>query len=264
MRWRRDGWAASRAFSTVALALSVVTAMSGCGGGERAERERQVAALQAQIADLRKAQEANTKDLSRLAGEMKALDAQSAFLVGETKASAEDRARVKASLEDTNKSLRDLQATVENLSKAPPAAAAGPPPHSFPPDATADQIYAVAMASLQADANGQAVGEFRELIKRFPENQLASNAQYWIGEGAYRQRDFDQALIEFRRVVDGYPKSAQVADALLKIGLCYRALKDEARAREVWEQLAKDFPGTNAANQASTLLTTSGSRTPTQ
>jgi TolA-binding protein len=50
----------------------------------------------------------------------------------------------------------------------------------------------------------------------------------------------------------------------LKIGLCYRALKDEARAREVWEQLAKDFPGTNAANQASTLLTTSGSRTPTQ
>jgi len=236
---------------------------SGCGGGERAERERQIAALRAQIDELRKAQEANTKDLSRLAGEMKALDAQSAFLVGETKASAEDRARVKTALEDTNKSVRDLQAAVDNLSKAQQSAAA-PPPRPFPPDATADQIYAAAMASLQADANGEAVLGFRELTKRFPEHQLASNAQYWIGEAYYRQRDFDQALAEFRKVIDGYPKSAQVPEALLKIGLCYRELKEQARAREVWEQVAKDFPGTNAATQANTLLTTSGSAAPTQ
>ena len=90
MRRRRDGRAASRAFSAVALALSIAAVTSGCGGGERAERERQVAALRAQIDELRKAQEANAKDLSRLAGEMKALDAQSAFLVGETLMRAPD------------------------------------------------------------------------------------------------------------------------------------------------------------------------------
>jgi TolA-binding protein len=76
--------------------------------------------------------------------------------------------------------------------------------------------------------------------------------------GSARQRDFRQALVEFRRAIDGYPKSSLVPEALLKVGLCYRALKDQAHAREVWEQVIKDYPGTSAANQARSLLATSG------
>jgi TolA-binding protein len=40
----------------------------------------------------------------------------------------------------------------------------------------------------------------------------------------------------------------------LKLGLCQRALKDSAAARESFERVIKGYPGTNAATQARALL----------
>jgi tol-pal system protein YbgF len=241
------------------LAVSVVAATSGCASGERAEREREVAAVRSQLDELRKGQEANAKELARLSGEMKALDAQSAFLVGEVKAASEERARVKAALEESDKAVRELRSSLQELSKVtpPPASPPAPAPQSSTPDASPEQIYAAALASLQADEHERAVAEFTELTKKFPEHPLASSAQYWIGEAYYRQQEFSQALGEFQKVINGYPKSPQIPEALLKIGLCYRSLRDQPRAREVWEQVTKQYPGTNAANQARSLLAAS-------
>lgn len=245
-----------RAIVTV---VGVVAAVSGCASGERVERE--IGTLRSQVEELRKGQDANAKELARLSGEMKAVDAQSAFLAGEVKAAGEERARSKAALEESDKALRELRSAVEELSKAgtpPPASPPAATPRSSTPDASPEQLYAAAMASFQAEEHGQAVLEFTELTKKFPEHPLAANAQYWVGEAYYRQRDFQQALVEFRKVIDGYPKGSQVPEALLKIGLCHRALKDQARAREAWEQVTKEYPGTNAATQARSLLATSG------
>jgi len=259
MSRRRDHGAVRRGLRATALVASVVAAVSGCASGERAQRAQEIATLRSQVDELRKSQEASTRELARLSGEMKALDAQSAFLVGEAKAAGEERARVKAALDESDKTLRELRSAVEELSKAaiPPPAAA-PTPQSSAPDASPEQMYAAAMASFQAEEHGQAVLEFTELTKKFPEHPLAVNAQYWIGEAYYRQRDFRQALVEFRKVIDSVPKGSQIPDALLKIGLCYRALRDQARAREAWEQVAKEYPGTSAATQARSLLATSG------
>jgi len=256
MSRRRDHGAVRRGLRATAFVASVVAAVSGCASGERAQ---EIATLRSQVEELRKSQEASARELARLAGEMKALDAQSAFLIGEAKAAGEERARVKAALDESDKTLRELRSAVEELSKAaiPPPAAA-PTPRSSAPDASPEQMYAAAMASFQAEEHGQAVLEFTELTKKFPEHPLAANAQYWVGEAYYRQRDFRQALVEFRKVIDGVPKGSQIPDALLKIGLCYRALRDQARAREAWEQVAKEHPGTNAATQARALLATSG------
>ena len=95
-------------------------------------------------------------------------------------------------------------------------------------------------------------------MDRFPQHPLASNSQYWVGEVYYRQRDFRQALVEFQKLADGYPQSAQVPEALLKLGLCHRALKDTAAARESFERVVKGYPGTDAASQARTLLSQLG------
>ena len=51
-----------------------------------------------------------------------------------------------------------------------------------------------------------------------------------------------------------YPQSPPVAEALLKIGMCYRALHDVPRAKETWEQVVKSYPKSEAATQARTLL----------
>jgi len=242
-----------RALSVMLLGMGVAVAASACSNGERAQRDREIATLRGQVEDIRKGLDANNKDLARLSGEMKALDAQSAFVLGEVKASAEDRARVKASIEDNTKALRALQSTVDGLGK-PTTTPSASAQLAFAPDATPDQIYATGLASLQGDEYERAVLSFTELTKRFPQDALASNAQYWIGEAYYRQRDYTRALAELTKVVDVYPKSSQVPEALLKVGLCYRELQDQPRARDAWERVVKEYPGTTAADQARALL----------
>ena len=224
--------------------------MTGCASSERAAQQREIAALRSQVEEIRKGQETQAREMARLAGEMKALDAQSTFVISEVKASSEERARVQAAIAESGTALRELQTQVGALSKAVVPAA--------PLAAAPDQLYATAMASLKAEEHMRAAREFGELTAKFPDDPLASNAQYWIGEAYYRARDFPAALVEFQKVIDRYPASAQVPEALLKIGLCHRALKDQARARVAWEQVAHDFPGTNAASEAHSLLATLG------
>jgi tol-pal system protein YbgF len=253
------------------LGLVVLAAtFGGCGTAEKARREAEMAALVKQVEELRKGQEQIGKDLGKLAGELKALDAQAAFLVGETKAAATEREQLKAGIQQQDGAVRGLRSALDEtnqkvatLSVPPPAPAAAPKPAPPPGrEATAEKLYATAMASFRADEHGQAVLEFTELIDKFPKHTLAASAQYWIGEAYYRQRDFNQAATEFQKVPDLYPQSPPVAESLLKLGMCYRALHDLPRARETWEQVVKSHPRTEAATQARALLASLGGGRP--
>jgi tol-pal system protein YbgF len=238
-RWRRVAGA---------LALwSGVAAASGCGNAERAQRASEMAALRGQVEELKRGQETSAREIARLSGELKAMDAQSAFLAGQAKSTAEELARINAAIEE---SRRAIAARPSGASGDTPDLAATAVKANIPPA----ELYASALAHVQADEPERALSELNALTKRFPENPLASSAQYWIGETYFRQSDFPRALVEFQRVVDGYPKSAQIPEALLKIGACHRALKEQGKAREVWQHLIAEFPGTNAASQAQSLL----------
>jgi tol-pal system protein YbgF len=241
-------------------------AVAGCGTGEKARKEAEMTALVNQVEELRKGQDQVTREVAKLAGELKALDAQAAFLVGETKASAQERSQLKAALQEQDGALRSLRSAIDETSQkvaalsVPPPAPPASKPATPPPgrEVTAEKLYATAMASFRGEEHGQAVLEFTELIEKFPKHPLAASAQYWIGEAYYRQRDFNQAVTEYQKVPDLYPQSAPVAESLLKIGMCYRALHDVPRARETWEQVIRSHPRSEAATQARALLAALG------
>ena len=69
-------------------------------------------------------------------------------------------------------------------------------------------------------------------------------------ETFYVQRQFQEALPEFERVLEVYPQSAKLADALLKIGYCNFELRQWDAARMALEQVSRQFPGTTAARLA--------------
>jgi TolA-binding protein len=50
--------------------------------------------------------------------------------------------------------------------------------------------------------------------------------------------------------VDLAPKGDRAPEALFKMGLAYRSLRRPERAREVWSQLLRDFPQSEAAQKA--------------
>jgi tol-pal system protein YbgF len=239
-----------------ALVCAVALAASACGGGD-AERARRaaaesLAALNAQVEELKKGQEASTRERARIAEQMKAVDAQQAFLVAEAKALRDELGVTRRALTQSEASVRELRAAIDDVEKkveaAAPAASAGPAASS------PDKLYSSAMTRLRADESAQAIRDLTELVDRFPQHALASNAQYWIGEARYRQGEFGLALAAFRSVVDGYPQSGEVPEALLKVGLCQREMKDATAARESWERLVKSHPSTSAANQARAFL----------
>ena len=256
----------SRSIVLAWLGVFAVTA-AGCGSAEKARREAEMGALVKQVEELRKGQDQTSKEVARLAGELKALDAQAAFLVGEAKASSQDREQLKGAFQQQDEAVRSLRSALDEtnqkvaaLSVPPPTApAAQPTAPSAGRDVTPEKLYAKAMASFRAEEHGQAVLDFTELINQFPKHALAASSQYWIGEAYYRQRDFNQALTEFQKVADLYPQSGPAAESLLKAGLCYRALNDVPRARETWEQVLKSYPKSDAATQARSLIASLGS-----
>jgi len=254
-----------RPFAAASLALLLGgVAMTACASGdaERARRAAELADLHGQLAEVKKSQDAASRDRARLAEQVKAIDAQQAFVLAETRATRQELDRLQKEVGQVDAGLRELRLAVEDIARAaatPSAVASGAKPTATGArDASPEKLYAAGMASFRSEEHGQAVLEFSELVDRFPQHPLASNSQYWIGEVYYRQRDFRQALAEFQKLVDGYPQSAQVPEAMLKLGLCQRALKDTTGARESFERVVKSYPGTNAASQARALLSQLG------
>jgi tol-pal system protein YbgF len=260
-------------------------ALAGCTSGRSAQTPQDPPLARITLADMKNTQDAQAQEIARLAGDVKAMDAQQAFLVAEIKNLTEQIAKLKSSLSEAEGAMRSLRATpvppesrpdfpfvpppapvlapVPVPAPAPrpaaPAAttpAAGAPAPAAPPsrDAEADRIFAAALAKLRAGDDGQAALEFTEFVVRYPAHSQAAVAQNHIGEAYYRQRDYRQAMGEFQKTVDGYTQATQVSEALLKIGLCQRELGDAARAKASWEQVVKQFPKSDAARQARTLL----------
>ena len=259
MQSTRAGTRPSAVTSLALLVAMMATAACASGDAERARRSAEVADLHGQFAEVKKNQDAASRERTRLAEQVKAIDAQQAFVLVETKAVRQELDRLQKEVGQVASALRELRLAVEDVERraaAPPAAAK--PGSGGALEASPEKLYASAMASFRSEEHGQAVREFSELVDRFPQHPLASNSQYWIGEVYYRQRDFRQALVEFQKLADGYPQSAQVPEALLKLGLCHRALKDTAAARESFERVVKGYPGTDAASQARTLLSQLG------
>jgi tol-pal system protein YbgF len=117
-----------------------------------------------------------------------------------------------------------------------------------------EQEYAAALATFRAREHGQAVLDLLDFIAKYPEHSLTGNAQYWIGEAYWAQRDYRQALVEFEKVFEHGP--AKTPDALVKIGLCHVRLHDLPRAHQAWQRAVRDHPRSEAAATAQSLLRT--------
>ncbi len=147
----------------------------------------------------------------------------------------------------------------------PPAAAptppvAAPPPLERPREAQTpraiapEQVYNTALQTFRSREHGQAVLDFLDFIAKYPRHPLAANAQYWIGEAYYAQRDYRQALVEFQKVFEYGP--AKAPDALVKMGLCWVTLRDVRRAQDLWQRALREYPRSEAAATAQQLLHT--------
>ena len=262
------------------VAAVLVLLATGCATRSSVNRLRaDVATMRAEVTDLRQAQEATAQGLARTTAEGRALPPRIAEVAAVLKERSDEVARLRARVEALEAEARAAKAAPPPPAPVAPAPVAPPPtpvakppagvvrvvppppaprgerPREVPARAESpERAYAAALATFRAREHGQAVLDFLDFIAKYPRHPLVANAQYWIGEAYYVQRDYRQALAEFQKVPEVAPGSAKAADALLKIGLCQRNLRDEARARQTWQRVVHDFPQSEAASKARGFL----------
>jgi len=119
---------------------------------------------------------------------------------------------------------------------APPAAAAsvaGLPPR---------EQYARSLGLLEKRSYEDAAAGFSEFLKNNPNDPLADNARYWLGETYYARGDYARSAQLF---LDGYEKNKagpKAPDTLLKLGLSLSALDKKKEACATFRELGKVFP----------------------
>jgi tol-pal system protein YbgF len=143
--------------------------------------------------------------------------------------------------------LGQLPATAAEQTAAAPSAAA--PTAAAPanlPGGTAQDQYNYAFGLLrQADYPG-AEQALRAFIQRYPNDPLAGNAQYWLGETYYVRKDYNNAAAVFAEGYQKYPKGGKAADNLLKLGMALGQLGQKADACRALARLDRDFPSAPA------------------
>jgi len=124
------------------------------------------------------------------------------------------------------------------------------PAPAAPGAADPSTLYDQAAQDLTQGRYALALQGFRDFVARFPNVDLADNAQYGIGECLFAQSKFDSAATEYARVESAYPQADKVPAALYKLALSQEKLGQGAQAQRTLEDLNKRFPLSGEAQLA--------------
>lgn len=165
-------------------------------------------------------------------------------------------------LSDRLSALEQRIATIESLVGARTATGAEPPstvtratqPPETPTEGDPQADYKQAYSLLEAGKLDDARVAFQGFANKYPQNPLAGNALFWIGECYFRQNEFTKAAQTYARVVKEYPKSGKAADAYYKLGLSFYNLKKYEAAKAAFQKVINDYPGSYTAPLAKKKL----------
>jgi tol-pal system protein YbgF len=93
-----------------------------------------------------------------------------------------------------------------------------------------------------------------KFIGLYPNHELAANAHYWLGETYYTEKTYDQAVLEFEKVIKNYPGKEKVPAAMLKQAMAFKGLGDVTSARYVLNKLLESYPHSEEAGLAKVKL----------
>ena len=174
----------------------------------------------------------------------------------QVQALADNLDEVKARLGKLNQQVSEAQSVLQSLDAkvagGTPAPGATTTPSTPPP--SADTLYSNALRDFTGGNYDLARKQFQDYLKYFPDNDLASNSQFYLGEICFAQKQYKESLDEYDKVLDNYPKSFKLAAARLKKGLALLELGQKASALRELREVVRRHPATEEERRARAKL----------
>jgi len=154
--------------------------------------------------------------------------------------------------------LRDMRAQIEDKTTQPAptspdtsAVASAEPTAGGPGPA---QLLQAGRDQLLKGGNTSARAAFAELIQKYPRSDLVPDAMFYTAQAYAAERNSDAADAEYASLIQKYPNSPRVPTAMYKRALSLQAQKKTAEAKRIFQDIIKRYPRSDEAALADERL----------
>jgi len=151
---------------------------------------------------------------------------------------------------------KEMEAKLDEVSKASraePQKEVTPKEEVSSLDAT-EALYENAKGTHDRKEFAAAREKFKAFLAVYPKGELSDNAQFWIGESFYLEKDYEKAIIAYDDVLKNFSKGDKIPSAMLKQALCWLELGDKTFARSLLMRVIREHPRTQQAKIAEEKL----------
>ncbi len=109
--------------------------------------------------------------------------------------------------------------------------------------------YDSALSYLKQGEHEQAEAALKQFLTDHEDNDLAGNAQYWLGESYYVRQMYREAATAFLDGVRKYPDGSKAPDSMLKLGMSLNALGQTKEACTTLSEISRRYPSASQTIQ---------------
>jgi tol-pal system protein YbgF len=129
----------------------------------------------------------------------------------------------------------------------PPRGAAAGVPATLPPSQTPRDEYDLAYGYVLRKDYALAEDGFRNFLSKYPDDRLAGDATFWLGESQFQRQRYRDAAEAFLNVSTKYESNAKAPDALLRLGQSLAVLGEKEAACASLGEVLRKFPRASAS-----------------
>ena len=160
--------------------------------------------------------------------------------------------------------LKELRSQIDSrIRQVPPPAApaaptgdtiqvapASPPPAPVEDAPPAEELYRIGRDQLTRGGNKAARSAFTDLLRRYPDSELAADAQFLIAESYAAEGTIPAADSAYAAVVSKYADSPRAPTALYKRGVMAQTARRTTTAKRLYNELIQKYPSSDEAELA--------------
>ncbi len=91
---------------------------------------------------------------------------------------------------------------------------------------------------------------FEQYVENNRSGEKNIEARYMMGECLFWQKEYDQAILQYQKIISNYPRHSKAASALLRQGMAFEKLSDNETAKIIYKKISSSYSSSPEAKTA--------------